>query len=916
LLLASLAAAPCVAASQQDAELAVQASVSAKRIYVGDTVTLLVEVDGADAAARVDTSAIRDFDVRSLGPPGVSQMVQIINGRRTEHRSVQFSFALTPQRAGLLTVPALPVTFGDKTASTRPLSVEVIAPEERDVARVELRASSSNPFPGQKLTIWVEVLLRRLQHDGKLLGEDPFDRRDPPQLRIPWLGGTEVLRATPQVQQVLEQGAGRRAAGFRINDLFQEMDLRPFARLGTVQRPVAFERDTIDRPGKDGTPVSYYRYRLPLEYRVARNAVQPSLAAQLRGDVFSGVRDENGELAAVLEPVVVAATPLPIRVRQLPLANRLPWFTGAVGQVQMSATVPPHPVRVGEPISLTLRVRGEGLLDEMSPPSLADQPGWQQFRVHDSPTASRASGGERVFEFQIRPTTPDVQAVPPVLLSYFDPERERYMTVKSDAIPLVVLPAGELKTTDIVDSAKSPATRELEELAAGLAANYDGPDLLADHGPYDLRANGLRAYVWGLPLLVGLAAAARWWVHRQRADAAGRRARRAMHAARRRLAAAPAGHGDRVSAEAARAVAGFITDRLDLSNGEHTPAEIRHHLSSAGVADELAAACARLLERCDQARFAGEAASSQCDALIRDAGEMLTRLDRELRPGTTPQGGRPGGARPAGEAVASAVPSALLLASMLAVSSSSCTAAKAEPPELAEARAAFQAGAAERDAAAAQRHFAAAATAYQALVDSGRTNGRLYYNLGNAQFRAGQLPQAILSYRRAQRLLPRDPQVADNLAFARSRVSDRIDPTPTNRLMQQILFLHHVTSPRERTTAALVAWGIGWLALLARLVLPRRGLVLAATGALFLAVTLTLSVGSDVRRDAQRPLGVLAARETIVRKGDGVSYEPHLNRPLGPGVEFRVIERRGGWLHIELPDAKTGWIQSDQALVE
>ena len=59
--------------------------------------------------------------------------------------------------------------------------------------------------------------------------------------------------------------------------------------------------------------------------------------------------------------------------------------------------------------------------------------------------------------------------------------------------------------------------------------------------------------------------------------------------------------------------------------------------------------------------------------------------------------------------------------------------------------------------------------------------------------------------------------------------------------------------------------------------------------------------------------GVLVVEEAVVRKGNGEGFEPQFEQPLHEGVEFRVLDARGDWLQIELPDEKTGWIRADQA---
>ena len=77
------------------------------------------------------------------------------------------------------------------------------------------------------------------------------------------------------------------------------------------------------------------------------------------------------------------------------------------------------------------------------------------------------------------------------------------------------------------------------------------------------------------------------------------------------------------------------------------------------------------------------------------------------------------------------------------------------------------------NAAYADGRYDEAATLYQALLDE-EPNAQLYYNLGNAQFKQGELAQAILAYERSLRLDPRNKDAQYNLAFAQSRITDNI----------------------------------------------------------------------------------------------------------------------------------------------
>jgi tetratricopeptide (TPR) repeat protein len=219
------------------------------------------------------------------------------------------------------------------------------------------------------------------------------------------------------------------------------------------------------------------------------------------------------------------------------------------------------------------------------------------------------------------------------------------------------------------------------------------------------------------------------------------------------------------------------------------------------------------------------------------------------------------------------------------------------------------------DIAAAQQAFREATHDYERLVADGVENGKLYYNLANAYVRLGDVPRAILNYRLGERLLPRDEQIAANLAFARSRVADRIEATDTSRLLRQLFVVHHACSVRERMQGAIAAFVGAWIVLGARVVIGRRSLVVIGLLALAASVSLAVSIYLQMTDEVHHPIGVLVSDDVLVRKGDGETYEPQFNRPLGPGLEFRVLNRRDEWLQIELPDGKSGWIRAEQAAV-
>ena len=242
--------------------------------------------------------------------------------------------------------------------------------------------------------------------------------------------------------------------------------------------------------------------------------------------------------------------------------------------------------------------------------------------------------------------------------------------------------------------------------------------------------------------------------------------------------------------------------------------------------------------------------------------------------------------------------------------------------ELQAAQTAYDQGveSARTDPAAAQKYFAQAANGFDKVVKSGVTNGKLLYNLGNAQVQAKQIGSGIGSYLQAQRIMPGDSQLQSNLAHARSLVKDRFD-SGGGILMEDVSDWWHLISFNSRLTLAGMFWIAAWSIAAFLLhqptaarhetarVLVRR----AAWGLAMCGVILGATVLSDITAAQLWPQGVTTSDGVMVRKGNGDGFDPQFAEPLSQGVEFRVLQQRPGWLLIRLGDGKTGWISATQA---
>ncbi|MFM1769538.1 MAG: hypothetical protein RJA22_2067 [Verrucomicrobiota bacterium] len=217
-----------------------------------------------------------------------------------------------------------------------------------------------------------------------------------------------------------------------------------------------------------------------------------------------------------------------------------------------------------------------------------------------------------------------------------------------------------------------------------------------------------------------------------------------------------------------------------------------------------------------------------------------------------------------------------------------------------------------------QGKYADAAAAYGQVVTTADGSATVWFNLGNAQFKAGQTGRAIAAWLQAEQLAPRDPAVRFNLAFARKRVTGA--ETAPGPLWQRTL--RSLTLNEWTVLAACVSWV--WFTLLAlREFQPAlrpalRGYTFTAGAAtLLLAGCLAAAVAAQSRL---RP-GVVVVPEAILRSGP--LDEARTLHPMRDGTEVTVLDMKpvgGGpnpvsWLEVRDAAGRTGWAKADQFAV-
>lgn len=211
-----------------------------------------------------------------------------------------------------------------------------------------------------------------------------------------------------------------------------------------------------------------------------------------------------------------------------------------------------------------------------------------------------------------------------------------------------------------------------------------------------------------------------------------------------------------------------------------------------------------------------------------------------------------------------------------------------------------------------QGKFREAATAYQQLVSAGQVSATVYYNLGNAWFKAGQLGRAVAAWRRAQELAPRDPNVRFNLNFARKQVTGS-DIPPSDAWKRWFGRL----TVNEWTIVAAVLFWLWFLLLIIREVRPslRPGLRTATVIAAIAAVASMARLGFTTYYEGARREAVVIVPQTVVRLGPLDDSRVHYQ--LRDGAEIVVLDEKRlnpneSWLQVRDGSRRVGWLKRDQ----
>jgi len=866
----------------QDPELLVE--IEKQEIYEGESVIYQVTLNHVEKPTAPTLAGFDAFEVESLGEQSLdSRQVTIINGRRSEviRRGRQYRYRLTPRKSGLITIPA-PTARADNVSLTgREVHLRVIPPGDQDAVILEFTSDRSSVYPMQPFELMLTVAVKDLP--GQLKDRDPLSvQPTPPALNIPWLSDDRLpdgIRPRKGWREILEPLMSRRGHGFQINNIGSSSVFSLFDNEATGFHPQPIRTTRTDA---DGTEAGYWEYRLRRKLIPQRAGTFSFGSATLKGTFADGM--DNGQLTG--RRVYALARGLELTVRDVPRDGRPENYIGAVGSFEITARLVPTTARVGDPMTLTLTLSGQGTLADARPPEISELPGISgAFRMYEATEESQPDS--RRFTYSLRPLQTDVTEFPALSVSCFDVTDEQYVTLRTDPIPVTIEAAETLSTSEIVSSpAAADSSAALEATEGGVFANDSSLNSVQDQ---TVRPGRWLAIWSAMFISWGAVSLGIRHIRRIQSDPALLRRKSAPQRARDALATLNRTDAQNDSSESLmRVVSALIADYANVPEAGLTPREAAALLARLGVNESLQTTTRDLLMRCDAARYG--AAAADTSSLSDEVTNLVEQLIGELR-----------------QASKHATAVTENIASILLVCSLSLAGCQSEQ-DLERSRK-FQQVEQAFSQATSPEDFSRVARMYDQIGDQGFVSGAILYNQGNAWMRAGEIGHAIAAYRQALRYRPRDPYLQANLQNALTAAGLNAGSASPGSVARYIFFWQNWLSyPEKFVVTTVFLAGVLALLLLAQLMRTKTVYRRLAVPVGCLWLLFCASTAWDWYRFEGTIQGVVTTDQAVARKGNAESYEAAFTDPIAEGTGFTVLDVRSDWLQARFGNSGTGWL--------
>ena len=833
-------------------------------VELSERFNLVFVVEGEQAPSDFQWTAGEDVTVVWGPQKGSSRNVQIVNGKTTRSSQTFYTYILQARKTGTLTIPSAVAKVKGEELRSKPVTIQVVddggSSAAGSTASQEPSQAGGQQQARQATSNQGDIFLRlSLSRTSVVVGE-------------PITATLKIYNRTNLVD--FENARFPTFNGFWSQEVDSPTNIE-FKREqvdGTMYNSAILRRWVII-PQKAGDQTID-----PAEIVCLVNVQQRRSTGSIFDDFF------NSDFVTTRQRV--STKPATVHVSALP-GGAPASFGGGVGEFQVQARLSKDSLKTHDAASLIVTVSGKGNVALLEAPKLSFPPDFEVYDVKTNVNTDKSgTSGSKTFEFPFIPRSPGNFEIGPVQYSYYDVKQRKYHTASTAVLPLAVARsassasgAPQQGNTLVVDR------KGVKNLGEDIRFIRTKTSLGTDKGFF------VYSPLWWGAILALLAIGAGIWLGfrkmaARRADVTGNRNRRATRQALKRLAQAKDFLDKNLYTafyeELHRSLIGFVGDKLAMDMADQNKENIEASLIAGGVPEATAKDFTELLDACEYARYSPDSGHEAMNAHYEKAVSTITAIDSSMK-------------KPASKAPVLAI---LLL---LTLPLSQARAAESYPDSL------WNAGV----AAYTEGDFASALQDWEDVRATGLMSKELYYNLGNAYFKTGEMAQSILWYERALKLDPSDADIRHNLEYARSLTQDRIEEVPEIFFEQ---WGHAMCYLLPSNT-----WAVLCLVFLAAAVAMALLFLLGSTASrrrvgffVGIACLLFAFLGWDFAQ-WQRQEALAQDRAIVMRPVSSVKSSPSAESAkdlfiLHEGTRVKILDNVGSYTNIELGDGRQGWL--------
>jgi len=210
-------------------------------------------------------------------------------------------------------------------------------------------------------------------------------------------------------------------------------------------------------------------------------------------------------------------------------------------------------------------------------------------------------------------------------------------------------------------------------------------------------------------------------------------------------------------------------------------------------------------------------------------------------------------------------------------------------------------------------HYVFAIELYDSILKTNNHSAALYYNLGNAYFKNGQMAYAIWYYEKAKKLAPNDDQIVFNINLANTLITDKIDVIP--KLFYERWWIKmYAALPIDAWALLCIISFILVFIFFATYLVTKNLFIKKTTFYLSLLLLLTTGLFYAFAKNQKKHVHdekaaiVFAPRVTVKSSPDLNSIDLFV---IHEGSKVFITDKVGNWIEIKLANGNVGWINSN-----